>query len=393
MSEENEELKFPPVLDLEAIMLPISEENPAGESMRYSGLYDEITEARRADVDVAQGEWQTDLKIADFRKVIELAVPALTTQTKDLQIAAYLTEALVKQHQFVGLRDSLRLMSGLQENFWETMFPEVDEGDMEARANAISFMDTQTSFAIKEATITQGDGYSFLDWEDSKKYVFPENMDVLETADQQRYQALRAQAEKENRVTDEIWKRTISVSRRAFYEDLVLIIAECWAEYKEINRIIEEKFDVRQMPGLSNLKKALEEVQTQVNILLTLKREEEPDEADEADSEEEQIVGEDGTIVAGTSGIAGTSGAIQGRADALKRLTQLADFFRKTEPHSPISYLVGRAVKWGNMPLETWLQDVIKDDAVLSQIRQTLGFNTGLSEASEQTDAYSQENW
>lgn len=392
MSEENEELKFPPVIDIEAIMQPISEENPAGESMRYSGLYDEITEARRADMDVAQGEWQTDLKIADFRKVIELAVPSLTSQTKDLQIAAYLTEALVKQHQFVGLRDSLRLMSGLQENFWETMFPEIDEGDMEARANAVSFMDTQASFAIKEATITQGGGYSLLDWEDSKKYVFPDNLDVLDTADQQRYQALRAQAEKENRVTDELWKKAISVSRRAFYEDLDLIIAECWAEYKEINRVIEEKFDVRQMPGLSNIKKALESVQAQVNILLTLKREEEPDEIDET-PQEEQIEGEDGTIVAGTSGIAGTSGAIQGRADALKRLTQLADYFRKTEPHSPISYLVNRAVKWGNMPLETWLQDVIKDDTVLSQIRQTLGFNTGISEASEEMDASSQENW
>ena len=106
-----------------------------------------------------------------------------------------------------------------------------------------------------------------------------------------------------------------------------------------------------------------------------------------------QIEGEDGTIVAVTSGIAGTSGAIQSRADALKRLTQLADYFRKTEPHSPISYLVNRAVKWGNMPLETWLQDVIKDDTVLSQIRQTLGFNTGISEASEEMDASSQENW
>jgi hypothetical protein len=28
------------------------------------------------------------------------------------------------------------------------------------------------------------------------------------------------------------------------------------------------------------------------------------------------------------------------------------------------------------MPLETWLQDVIKDENVLFQLRQTLGFNT-----------------
>lgn len=387
MSEENEEIKFPPVIDLDAIMQPISEENPSGESLRYSGLYDEINEARRADLGLAQGEWQTEIKYADFRQVISLAVPALTSQTKDLQIAAYLTEALVKEHKFIGLRDSLKLMSGLQETFWETVFPEIDEGDMEGRANAVSFMDTQTSFAIKEAPITQGNGYSLLDWEDSKRFVFPDNIETLDSADQQRYAALRAQAEKENRATDELWKKAVSSSRRAFYEDLTLLIGECWEAYKEINRVIEEKFDRNQAPGLSNLKKSLEMIETQVNILLTLKREEEPDAADE-EIQTEQVESEDGTMVTVSSGVAGTSGAIQGRADALRRLEQLADFFRKTEPHSPISYLVNRAVKWGNMPLETWLQDVIKDETVLAQIRQTLGFNTGVTEEAAEYDPY-----
>jgi type VI secretion system protein ImpA len=61
-------------------------------------------------------------------------------------------------------------------------------------------------------------------------------------------------------------------------------------------------------------------------------------------------------------------------------LGDIADFFQKTEPHSPVSYLVQRAVKWGNMPLENWLQDVIKDESILAQLRQTLGFNTGNGE-------------
>ena len=42
--------------------------------MRYSGLYDEISEARRADEDVEQGDWKVALKIADFRKVHGLAL-------------------------------------------------------------------------------------------------------------------------------------------------------------------------------------------------------------------------------------------------------------------------------------------------------------------------------
>src|SRR4051812_45677698 len=102
------ELQKPPVVDLELLLQPISEENPSGESLRYSGLYDEISEARRADEVLSQGEWQTELKVADYRKVIELAVPALSTKSKDLQIAAWLLESLIKQFGFPGLRDGLK---------------------------------------------------------------------------------------------------------------------------------------------------------------------------------------------------------------------------------------------------------------------------------------------
>src|SRR5687768_5166029 len=108
----------PPVIDLEALLTPISEDQPSGESLQYSGLFDEIREAKRADKDVDQGQWQTELKVANYRQVINLAVPALTTQTKDLQITAWLSEALTKEHGFAGLRDALALMRGLQENFW-----------------------------------------------------------------------------------------------------------------------------------------------------------------------------------------------------------------------------------------------------------------------------------
>ena len=63
----------------------------------------------------------------------------------------------------------------------------------------------------------------------------------------------------------------------------------------------------------------------------------------------------------------------QDRADAIRRLAAVAEYFRRTEPHSPIAYLVQRAVRWGEMPLEEWLRDVIHDENVLGQLRETLG--------------------
>jgi type VI secretion system protein ImpA len=372
----------PPVINFEALFQPVSEEKPSGESLRFSNVYDEIKEARRSDDGLSQGQWEIEPKTADFRMVISLATSVLESQTKDLQIGAWLSEALVKEHGFAGLRDGLKLMSGLQEKFWETVYPEIEDGDMEGRANAIAWMDANAAFAVKGAPITSGEGYSYADFEDSKRYDIPDNLDTLDTSDQQKYLELQAEAEAGNKVTADRWRKAKAASRRAFYEELNVALEECWTEFGELNRVVEEKYDRRQMPGLSNLKKSLEDIQIQVKKLLEEKRAEEPDEFEESAEAAQAESGETGGAVA----VAATGGAIRTRQDALKRLAELGEYFRKNEPQSPVSYLIQRAVKWGNMPFDNWLQDVIKDETVLYQLRQTLGLNTSASPDSDESE-------
>jgi type VI secretion system protein ImpA len=364
----SEELQKPPVVDLDLILKPFEGDNPSGQDVRYSGIYDEIREARRADENLAQGEWQTELKVADFQKSFRLSLDSLTTKSKDLQIAAWLSEALVKLHGFAGLRDGLKVLAGLQENFWDTLFPEIDEGDMESRANAISWVDAQVGFVLKSAPYTGVEGYSYLDWEDSKLFDFPDNLESLTGPDAERLVKLKQQAERERRVTSDLWKKEIAATRRAAVESINFTVEECYAALTELNRVIEAKFDRNQAPGLTGFRKSLDDVNAQVQQLLTKKREEEPDEVPVEESAEGEVAS-DGT--APSKG--GASGAIQNRRDALKRLNEIAEFFKKSEPHSPVSYLVQRAVKWGEMPLETWLQEVIKDQSVLVQLKETLG--------------------
>ncbi|HTK38166.1 MAG TPA: type VI secretion system protein TssA, partial [Pyrinomonadaceae bacterium] len=272
------ELQKPPVVDLELLLQPISEENPSGENLRYSGVYDEIGEARRADENLSQGEWQTELKVADYRKVIDLAVPALSTRSKDLQISAWLLESLVKQYGFVGLRDGIKLAAALEDKFWDTLYPEIDEGDMEGRANAISWMETNVALAIKDVPITGGERYSLNDFEDSKTFDFPESIDTLPSADQQRFLELKTQAERERRVTADLWRKNLIHTRRADCEEINFAIDECWAALKDLEAVNEAKYDRNQVPGLTGLKKALETVHGHAKKILEDKRIEEPDE-------------------------------------------------------------------------------------------------------------------
>jgi len=162
------------VIEVEALLAPVAGENPAGESLQYAGLYDEVRKERRADEDLAQGEWKkSNTKSADWGEVVRLTTDALAGRTKDLQVGAWLAEALVKLHGFTGLRDGLRLVRGLHERFWEHVYPEVDEDGLEGRANSLAWLSGQLARTIKAVPITGAPGYSFLQWLESQEFDTP----------------------------------------------------------------------------------------------------------------------------------------------------------------------------------------------------------------------------
>ena len=359
----------PAVVDVEALLVPIPGENPAGESLQYSGLYDEIREARRSEDSLAQGDWQREPKAAEWPKVIELATGALASKSKDLQIGAWLVEAVVTLYGFVGLRDGMKVMRGLHEQYWDRLYPEMEEGDLDARANAISFMDSRLEIPLKTVLLTKSEGgvnYSYLQWEDSTRFDIPDNIDELDAESFARATEQKAQAEAEGRITGDAWRKAKNSTRRAFYEEIYLLINQCWEEYQALDRVMDEKFG-RQTPGLGTLKKTLDAIRTQLEKVVKEKRILEPDPV--LDS-----------AVAGATGSEAESGTAGGplgsRADALRKLAEVAQYFQRTEPHSPVAYLVQRAIKWGQMPLEIWLEDVIKDGAVLGHLKETLGLDT-----------------
>jgi type VI secretion system protein ImpA len=71
----------------------------------------------------------------------------------------------------------------------------------------------------------------------------------------------------------------------------------------------------------------------------------------------------------------GPAGPIASRDDAFKRLREAADYLRRTEPHSPVPYLVDRAVSWGEMPFRDVLKDVLRDEKAFKNILETLGMS------------------
>src|SRR6478672_8605682 len=122
------------------LLKPIPGQNPGGADLRYDPIYDKIKEARREDDDAPQGDWATARKTAEWPVVIKLTKAALTEKSKDLQLAAWLTEGLLRREGFAGFSAGLDLLEGLVDQHWDHLFPEIEDGDAEMRASPLDWV-------------------------------------------------------------------------------------------------------------------------------------------------------------------------------------------------------------------------------------------------------------
>lgn len=238
-------------INLETMAAPITDDSPAGEELRYTKVYDEIKEARRADDDIPQGEWQRETKSADWDKVVRLSLEALTAQSKDFQIAAWLAEALAREKGFDGVESGLRVLTTILANFWETAYPLVEDEDYDYRAAPFEFLNDRLTAAIQLIPLTDprsSQGYSYLKWKESR--------DVGYEADGrgERRSAMIA----EGKITAEEFDTAVAKSSASFYKSLADSIAACVAAFGEMDSSIDEKFG-NHAPRVSEIGQILED--------------------------------------------------------------------------------------------------------------------------------------
>jgi type VI secretion system protein ImpA len=329
------------------LLNPIPGENPSGANLRYAPVYDKIKEARREDDDAPQGEWTHERKVADWKQVIKLAGEALATQSKDLQLAAWLTEAALRSEGFPGLLAGLRLLQGLVENFWDSLHPEMEDGDVEMRLASLDWVGSRLDQAVHQAGITRNG----LDW-----FQFKQSRQVGYEADAAASTAkaeARAQAIAEGKIRGEDFDSAFSATPKAFYVECKQRLDECLEAIEALSGACEPKFGDTP-PGFSGLRGALEEVRSTVNSLLQKKRELEPDEEPQAEAApEEEAAAEESD----QSGVAATSAQARktvsaepaDKDDAFSRVAAVAKYLRREDPYSPAPYLMLRGLRWGEL--------------------------------------------
>ena len=342
---------------IDPLLAPISEAAPAGVWLRFEPVYDEIKRLRATeDPGLPQGVWQRELKRADWPAVADLCAQVLAGTSKDLQIAAWLTEAWIHQHGFSGLERGARLLAGLCRRFWPDLYPALDGEDAEARLAPIAWAAERLALPLKRVRVTSPTGedtqpYGWQDWEDGLHLGNLARMDA----------AAAAKAEERGMVPQT--RFLVSVSLTPAYK-LVATVGEVAGAISALNDL-ETALDELcpgSAPSLTPLRSVLIAIQAFVSRVL-----EERGEGSFAPAEPDQEAAD------APAPARPASGAILSRAEAFQRLTEAADYLLRTEPHSPVPYLVRRAVSWGNLSLAELLGELLQKNADLPTLYTLLG--------------------
>lgn len=330
--------------ELDALLEPIAGSSPGGDDLAFSVEYDAIAEARRADdPSLEQGAWVTDLKQSDWPAVERQAGELLRLRSKDLRLAGWWAEAQARNHGFGGLARGYRLVAGLCELYWDDLHPRSEDGDEEQRIGNLTWLITHSARWLRELPLVQSarGGHG---------------LGEIEAAASRGSDA------------DGPDSGTIDAARRdtphEFYVRLVERLDECAAALAAMEAAVDARLGM-DGPGFGTLRDTMDHVRTagrrfarEAGVLL-----------DGVAAEPTPAIDLPADAVVATQG---PVGPITSRREAITRLREVAEYFRRTEPHSPVAYLADKAAHWGEMPLHVWLRRVVKDHGTLEQLEDLL---------------------
>ena len=346
------------------LLAPVTPDAPCGPALRYDPVFTEIRLLREEDdPTLPMGQWERPLKLADWPRIEELCSDMLATRSKDVQIAAWLTEAWMRQHGLVGLRDGLVLLDALLRRYWPQLHPVIDDGDADARLAPFEWINESLAASVRLHAI-------LLTVDDGKPYHLTlaawERMTVRElappdTATRGGKAAPPLDPPEPTRagIAAAAWSLAPALS------DATALVAQCLEALDAISGFLHAQLG-DQSPNLGKLDAALEGA---ARMLAQLRVDDEDDEHQEAPAA--AVAVQEPVPAHAPSG-----GHWRNRAEAYATLGALADYLSSVEPHSPTPFLIRRAVSWGTMSLPEVIAEIIREDGDVSRFFSVLGVKT-----------------
>ncbi|MGE3180685.1 MAG: type VI secretion system protein TssA [Phycisphaerae bacterium] len=355
------------VINIDSLVQPLAGENPAGVDLRADFAHDApfslIRGARNAarSAERARLEGMPDAPPPDWRPVLNDGPTLIAEKSKDLDVAAWLIEALVREYGFAGLRDGFRLYRELVERYWESAFPQPDpdspedEVHLDRLATFVGLNGEEGSGTLIEPILnisivggSHDRAIGVLAFEQAR---------ILAQIDDANERALRI---RHGIVPLEEIEKAVNATSSGHFAEQMDDLRAAMAEFEKLCTVLEGKCGLDQAPPSSDIRNAMDRC---ANLLRPYVP------ADGGSESTEEVSGPSSS----GSAPAARSGPVQSREKAFDQLREIARFFRETEPHSVLSWQLEECVRWGKMTLPELLSDLIADEDARDRLFKRVG--------------------
>lgn len=333
------------LLDYDELMAPLGDEQPCGEDLTFDDAFFALEKAAEGTPERVMGDSKIPAEEPNWGEVQKQA-QALLERTKDVRVAVYLGRALLQRNGFGGFRDAVVLIRQYLETYWDTVHPQLEDGDALMRSNAVSAL-SDNGEVLKELRAiplvdARGMGrYDFRDIQIAQGVLSPSQKDREEDEDPPSLDIIEATFRAES--LEELQARA-----HAIEETIVAMDG--------IDAVCSERIeDAATRPSLNDVIKLLRDMHRVLAEQLTARGVGEQAEADGEAGDEEQSV----TQAANRTG--GAIDAINSREDAIRVLDKVCEYFYRNEPSSPVPILLQRAKRLVSKNFMEILRDLAPD--------------------------------
>lgn len=341
----------PPLLDFDALTAPITSDAPAGPPLPYDvrlKLEELRKEINPDDYDSDDARRPKEARKPDWKGIVQLATDTLTSTSKDLLAAARLAEALTFDRGMAGLRDALDLLARLAAECWDRLHPPIEVGDTpEVREGPFKWLNESdfgarfpVSLRSTPLITVAGQGFAFVDWQ--------------------------------NQTRRGAFESAVASLSEDVCRDLVEDLKIARDRLKALNDTLQDKMgefapDLTSSENTENLGAAVNDCLKVANQILQRKS------GSPSGGAAEALGGAQASPGASGDGGASIAHSMAGRTDAYRMLNNAADLLQRLEPHSPIPYLVKRAVKLGELKFPELMRALIRENTVLDELNRLMG--------------------
>jgi type VI secretion system protein ImpA len=355
-------------IDMTVLLETITEDAPSGVDLRgdytAQSIYYRLRDAR-SDARAAERAADADAKLEPdvaqhWRTVLQLSQSALT-RTHDLEIAAWLTEALVRETGLPGLTDGATLIGGYASRYWDTMLPLPDEDGIEARLaplaglNGVGGDGTLIQPLRKLALFNTADGAKVL------LFQYQQAEETAGLGDAKR-KAARIAAGVADFAKLETEARAVGAAHFTSLAHQAMAALTAW---RSMAATLETAAGA-DAPPTGRVAEVLEQI---IGIAKRYAPLAAAPAAIAAPSEAAAATPTETTMPDAPT----PHSATRTREDALNQLTEIAEFFRRTEPQSPIALTIDEAVRRARLNWPQLIEDILADPAIRQAMLTALG--------------------